>query len=349
MLETVAPQQPLNIEHPFVVLGGFGYDERRNATLTGFVRSLGHTAIDPLPNPSLDDAPKGYTVRYSDGTQRIVRRQFTYLLAPKPEVILISSQQQEERGEELNTHIERQVEQQGSKSTKVNVIAQSADAQNTLIAARRRPELFNSIALVFPAGMVKKRTVTEYTRAMIKGAVRHRGDKHLPDHSDDFEASTRVESLRARRAERRFAKSGGFAVAASVAVAYQNELLTELRQREDAPSVSLVLALKDSIMQPERLIESLNSANDVDCIHITNTKHGINGSKKMLDDILKLFPVMEEIKAKHKTAQDIGPLAERVSFAKDVSDNDRQRIIGLVRQLDARSTFKPPHLATSLT
>lgn len=314
-------------ETPFIVAGGFGYDERRNGVASDYIQSLGHTALPPLQDPNLDRIPKAFTVKTIDGSERVVRRQQAYFLAPKPEVTLVVSQFQEQRADDLITHIEEQ------GSTPVNGVFQSADAQNGLIAAHKRPDLFKNIVLAFPASLIKKRKSTEYTEQMIQGAIKHRGDKHRPLPSDDFEASTRSKSIRELRRERRFGKSGGFAVASSVTVSYQNDLLTELRQTENAPGVALVLGLKDSMMKPDRIIESLNSPDDVDCIFITNSKHGWNGSKKLMDHTLSLFPAMDEITAKRRAGQDIGLLSQRISFAEDVSSADRQKIIEVANRL----------------
>jgi hypothetical protein len=318
-------------ESPFIVAGGFGYEKKRNGVASDYIKSLGHVALPPLHDPAVARAPKTFTVQTDDGATRTVRRQLTYFLAPKPEVTLVSSQYQERRADDLIAHLEEHTQ------APVNGIFQSADAQNGLIAAHKRPDLFSNIVLAFPAGLVKKRSSTEYTRQMLKSAVRHRGPKHRPDRADDFEATTRLKSVREKRKERRFSKSGGLAVASSVAVSYQNRLLTELRQDAGAPGVSLVLGMRDSMMKPERIIESLNDSNDVDCIFITNTKHGWNGSKQLMDQILDLFPAMEEIKAKRRTGQEVAPLAHRISFAEDVSAVDKLRILTLVNQLDKKS------------
>lgn len=317
---------------PVFFSGGFGYEEKRNGVASDYLRSLGHTALPPMPNQNLNDTSNMYTVRLEDGSEKSVPRQLTYFLAPRPETKLISSQTQEKRADELVEHIE----DQGSEP--VNGIFQSADAQNGLIAAHKRPDLFKNVILAFPAGLIKKDNVADYMPRMIKGAIKNIGNKHTPAESDDFEASTRPSSLMERRAEKRFKKTGGFNVASSVAVSYQNELLTELREQEDAPGVSLVLGLKDSMMSPERIIESLNSANDVDCLLITHTKHGINGNKKIMDRILELFPVMEEIKAKKKDGEDVGPLSDRVFFTDPVSEEDREKIMERVRELEIKSS-----------
>lgn len=329
-----SPVQPVDSKTPVLIEGGFGHDHLTNANTTGHVRRLGYTALDPLADPSISDAPKGYRIRHADGRERTVSRLLTYFLAPMPEIALISSQQQEKRADEVIDHVKER------SSGPVNGIFQSADAQNGLIAAHRQRDLFKNIVFAFPAGLVKKRGVVEYTAQMLRGAVKYRGDKHVPHSSDDFELSKRAKSLRERRRERKFAKSGGTVVARSVAVAYQNELLHEVRQGADAPGVALFLGLKDSIARPDRVIESVISANDVDRIHITNTKHGWNGSKKMMNTILGLFEDMDEIMAKRKAGQAVGPLAARVSFAEDVSAGDRESILKLVRQLDARSGSK---------
>lgn len=326
------PETPPDTE--IIAYGGFGYDEERHQNLVNHIRVLGHTALDPLPDPDIDKAPKDYRVRTEDGYERRVPRQRVYLQAARPETTLITALQQEERAEELISHLETE------SSGAVNGIFQSADAQNGLLAAHRRPDLFKNIILAFPAGLIKKRSPTEYTRRMVRGAREHRGDKRIILPEDDFELPIRKNSLRERKAEQKFRKSGGFVVAASVALTYQNHLLHEMRQNENAPSVSLLLGLKDAMMKPERIIESLDSADDIDYVLITNTQHGLNGDTKLLNKALDLFPKMDETNAKRHPGEALGPLSERVLFTEDVADEDKDRILKLIRKLETRPSAK---------
>lgn len=318
-------------ETEIIAYGGFGYDEVRHQNLTNHLRRLGYAALEPLPDPDIDAAPTGYRIRTEDGQEKQVARQRVYTQATRPEVTLISSLQQEARADELISHIEAE------STGPINGFFQSADAQNGLLAAYRRPDLFKNIILAFPAGLIKKQSPVEYTRRMMRGAREHRGEKHVIPLEVDFEAGIRKTSLRERKDEQRIRKSGGFTVASSVALAYQNQLLHEMRENVEAPGVSLLLGLKDAMMDPGRIIESLESANDIDYILVVNRKHGINGDTELLNMALAMLPKMDESNALRRVGEDPKPLRERVIFSSDVVDEDKESILKLVHELEARS------------
>lgn len=324
------PEQP-----PISWLGGMGYDEAKNQHALDYFRDLGHPVVSALTDRNLDGAPKGYWIVTASST-RIVPRVVAYTQTAKPEVTLIASRQEEARADELIAHIE--AEGKGP----VTHFGQSADAQNAVLAAHKRPDLFKNVILLFPTGMIRKKYRTEYLREA-GHLLRDRSDKvpkavNPPD--NDFEAALRPTTLRKKiEAAKRLKRSGGYAVAASGIAATNNYLLNDLRQKEDAPGFAMVLGLHDKIGRPERFLESLVSANDVDYILITNTAHGTNGRKDLINELLALEAKLNARNAERKAAQtrgesfNPGPLSERLLFLADVPEAEQARLRTLARNV----------------
>jgi hypothetical protein len=93
-----------------------------------------------------------------------------------------------------------------------------------------------------------------------------------------------------------------------------------------APGVSLVLGLDDWMIRPERVLESLNSAEDVDYVLITDTPHGVNGRTDVMDEIMKLFPMMEQAKEARKHGDPTESLADRLIFSDTVTAEKREEL-----------------------
>src|SRR6266542_3560097 len=220
--EVVTPERS-----PISFAGGMGHNQERNQRITDHFRSLGHEAVEAMPNPDLRDVPEGYRVVSAEAGSQIMRRRNSYLETAKLDTILISSLQQEERAKELIAHLERQ------EKGPVTHIAQSADAQNAILAAYQRPDLFDKLVLLFPSGMVKKQVRTEYMRQVAQ-SFRRRGEKipkPVVGPDTNFETPTSPNSLRERfqsAREKKLAQkeSGGYTVAASAISAYSSRLLS---------------------------------------------------------------------------------------------------------------------------
>lgn len=302
---------------PISWLGGMWYDQEKNQNALTFFETLGRTAVSALVDRDSRRAPKGFRVVYATGSTRTMPRAAAYLRTTDPEMVLIASRQEEARADELIAHIE--AEDKGP----VTHFSQSADAQNAVLAAHKRPDLFKNVILLFPTGMIRKKYRTEYLREI---GHRLRGkDKEPPEVANpaenDFEASLRPTTLRKKvQAARRFKKSGGYAVAASGIAATNNYLLHDMRRQETAPGFSMVLGRRDRIGNPVRFLESLVSDDDVDYILITNTGHGTKGRKDLAKELLDLEARMNarnsERQAAHRQGNVFkpGPLRDRLLF-----------------------------------
>ena len=329
-----APEtQPLE-RNPLLFMGGMGHDVDRNEGIMDYFRSLGRPTLPSMPNPDIANAPRGYrVVSVNHDEPRIMSRPFSYLQVAKPDVVLISSLQQEARADELIAHIER--EGKGPAT----LIAQSADAQNAVIAAYKQPDIVDKLVLMFPSGMVKKQKRTEYTRQGFRGVL-ERGERAgkpviMPEthfEGTDHPASVLERFLLLQDKKRLLKDSGGYTMAASGTSAYNGELLHGLRHENHAPGVAMVLGLKDKMMKAERILESLVAGDDVDYILFTNGGHGMKGDKAVAAEALKLTDKLEELRAERQAAQAngeefaLGPLRDRLLFMDDVPGKERDRI-----------------------
>lgn len=307
-------------------LGGMGYDREKHQTALNYFHSLGRTTLSAMPDPDMNSYPKGYRVVSTETGTKVMSRPFAYLETAKPDVVLIASRQQEARADELIEHIEHET------SEPVTHIAQSADAQNAVLAAHKRPDLFKNLVLMFPSGMVKKQSRTEYLRQIASSVREEKSEKDMIPPENDYEAMIRPTSIRERVKSGRFKKSGGYPVAASAIAAYNSHLLHETRQKENTPGVAMVLGLKDKMMRPDRIIQSLVSASDVDYILVTNTSHGINGRKDLATEVIQLSDMMDARNARRNTAHTQGEtlepesLAQRLLFMPDVPEDQREKL-----------------------
>jgi hypothetical protein len=199
---------------------------------------------------------------------------------------------------------------------KVDGIFQSADALNGLLAIRKRPDMFGNVILAYPAGLVKQPNPIKATLGVFRSGIRGKLSKYAVSTDNSFEDLT-------GRFRSRPKTAGGFVTAASVALSSQSALLSEVRQRPDAPRLSLVLGLDDWMMRPERVLGGLNSAADVDYVLVTNTPHGIKGRKDVMNGVLGLFSLMKGV--------GIGdaPLADRILFMEDVPSGRQRDIRGI--------------------
>jgi hypothetical protein len=324
---------------PIYFAGGHKYDQVRNGIVLDCIQGLGYPVVSPLADPVRDpySSSHDFTIRWATGHESPAGLLQAYRLAPKRFVTAITSWYQEERAQELIDHLESQ----GRK--KINGIFQSADAQNGLLAALERPDLFANLVLAFPSGLVKKEKMTEDQRRILKTMV---SGKRMTDKSSRADSFEPKETWRKAFIEKRRDKSGGSAVAASTAVAYQGALLSELRAKDNTPGVALVLGLKDTLFTPDRVISSLGCpAHDVDCILVTDTAHGMKGNREVMDKTLQLFSVMDEVKEKRRAGKDVNPLAERIFFTDGVGESDRERILDLVKKRQDE-VFQQPALGT---
>ena len=308
---------PLRDTSPVLFMGGTLHDNEKNRFALRFIEKNGRKVLAPLEDRLPSAAPWRNRVR-STGSDKIVSAPLALLEAPKEETEAIISLTQEARSDELISHVENETDA-------ITLIAQSADAQVATIAAHKRPDLFSKVVLVFPSGMDKKETTFAYSKQAVNELKNRKKSSKMPVNPENIFEDPKPSSLRelGKLAARRFQGSGGFRALSSTISGYQGGLLHELRQKKDAPVVSMVLGTKDMAMKPERIIKSLRSAEDVDFLLIVNSTHGIKGRKDLMEKIIEITDVMEAHSHARKSDEkreevfDLGPLEDRLIFIQE--------------------------------
>ena len=306
-------------EVPFYFAGGFGYGQQRNEKVLGYIASLGYKTVPPLPDPDLGESDARFHV-IEAGVEHSLSRQETMRLIARPAIEQSVAAYQRKRAEDLL------VELQGRE--RVNAIFQSADALNGLIAMHAQPNLFANAVLAYPAGIIKQPRPFKAARGVLKSVSVGRRRNHAV-----------TESFEDQKTMSRFGRSktaGGFVTAASVALSYQGSLLSEIREQEHTPGISLVLGVDDWMIRPERVLETLDP-DDVDYILVTNTPHGIKGRKDVMHEILKLFPMMEKAKQDRREGRITPPLVDRMIFM-GVSPRKESELRDIAYAIDLQST-----------
>lgn len=307
--------EPPKDTSPVQFMGGTLHDQPKNGTVLDYIESTGRPTLPPLPNRDTKGMP--WRTRIHTGqADEVVPAPRALLRTTDEEVTAITSLAQEARADELIESIEGQPE-------KVTLIGQSADAQPAIVAVHRRPDMFKNLILAFPSGIAKKQRRSEYLRQaatdISKGKAKEPELVIQPE--NDF--STPLPDSPAelgRLTIRRFKGSGGLRALSSTMSGYQGGLLHELRQGDNAPGVSMLLGTRDPVGRPDRIIESLKSADDVDFLLIVRSTHGIQGRKDLMNKVLELTDTMEARTQARKEAEargekfDPGSLADRLIF-----------------------------------
>lgn len=319
MKTTKAHETTITSQRPKYWAGGFTYDQRLNGEGMDYLTKLGYDVVPALSDPDIKKADKAYTLHRFDTPAQVSTKKIANV-ASKPQVLLNISNYQLARAKELIKNLDNH------GKAPVDAIFQSADALNGLLAMHERPDLFHNVVLAFPAGIVKQQHPAKSSINLFRTIYVNSLKKHKVPKESSFEPI---------RDSLRLPKAGGRVTVKSAAFSYQRPLLTNLRRRKYAPGVSIVVGTKDYIYRPDRIIESLGSANDVDFVLVTNSPHGIRGHQEIMNAILALFPKMEQLKAQHGDA--MKPLAERLVFMDDVPQTTRNKLIRAAAKVDARA------------
>lgn len=333
-VETIEPPKDKN---PVLYMGGTFHDNEKNGYALKFIESVGRRVLTPLANRITKRTPWRNDIHHEDGAKEVATGLKALREASEEQTKAIVAAIQKKRAQEVATHIEIQPE-------KVTVIAQSADAQPAIITAHESPELIDKLVLVFPSGVDKKEKTFAYSERAIEYARGDRPPKTVVDPENNFEgpkSSFRREL--GRRAWRQFKDSGGWKALISTISGYQGGLLHEMRQKEHAPAVAMVLGTDDLVAPPERVLKSLKSANDVDFLLIINSTHGIKGRKDLMEKILELTDVMEAQSQARQAAEARGEefiledLADRLIFLEEgpysVPKEEQERLRRLAQQV----------------
>lgn len=301
--------------NPVLYMGGTLHGEKENWLASELIRSKGRRIIAPLADRITKNIPWRNEI-HTDNGAKSVPGPGALLEASKKQTKAIVSAVQKVGAKELIAHLESQPEPE-----RVTVITQSADAQLTMIAAYERSELFGKLILVFPSGVDKKEETLAYSKRAAEYIRGEKASKTLVDPENNF-AEPKPNSRRklGKLAWSRLKSSGSWKPLVATISGYQGGLLSEMRQKEDAPSVAMVLGTNDLVAPPDRVLKSLKSADDVDFLLIVNSTHGIKGRKDLMDKILELADVMEAQSQARETAKahgeefDPGSLADRLIF-----------------------------------
>lgn len=302
-----SPQSTIDTT-PLYIAGGFKYDQERNEQLAARCRTLGHTVLPALPNikDSIID-PKSCIVGFDDGTEKIASRWEAYRLGSRDDVGFVISGLQLLRARQLNEHV------RNLSKDPINVIAQSADFQYALLAALEEPELYKNIVGAFPASVHRRPSLFGYQAMMLNRKLRSRGQgKPVSD-------ETMLESIK----KRRYTRSGGMAVMASVGVSYAPRHLAELHKKPSAPGLAIVLGVHDSTILAREVVRSIDLVQDVDLCVVTNSRHGVKGNDDMLKMMLGLFPRLNDITASRIDERSVDAV---LHFADDVCAIERNHI-----------------------
>lgn len=313
MTEQAIDHQPQPSEYSFYFGGGTGYSERRNNDVARRIgATIGRKIIPALTEPT--QFPPEFTMNVN-GIERTVSRKLAYDLAHGADVLWSISHFQRERATELLAHLTHETPE------KVDAVFQSADALNGLIAANDDPSKFHTIVLAYPAGLVQPHNIKKAgLKVGFQDAVTRLKRKHRK--------AKREHSFEDRRRQR---QKGRFTIISSVGLSKQNHPLHELRSKENAPGIAMVVGTDDVMLAPERVIASLESPNDIDIMLVVDTPHGINGRKDILGQTLDLFEQVEAV----RHGDSARSLAERIRFAPDVTEARRQAILAVADERQA--------------
>jgi pimeloyl-ACP methyl ester carboxylesterase len=339
-LEPIVEQvpEPPKDTSPIQFMGGTLHDQPKNGDVLSYVESTGRTTLAPLPNRNTKGMPWRTRI-HMDQADEVVLAPKALLRTTDEEVKAITSLAQEARADELIESIEGQ-------SERITLIGQSADAQPAVVAVHRHPDRFKNLILAFPSGVAKKQKRSEYLRQAAAQVARGKATEPKPVIEPENDFSTPLPESPAelgRLTMRRFKASGGLRALASTMSGYQGGMLHELRQNEHIPGVSMVLGTRDAVGRPDKIIESLKSADDVDFLLIVNSSHGIKGRKDLMDRLLELTDMMEARTQARQAAKErgeefeAGSLADRLIFLEDeayrVSEEEKERLRALARQV----------------
>lgn len=316
---------------PVQFIGGMQHDQSKNGTVLSYIQSTGRITLSPLPNRDTKGIP--WRTRVHTGrTDEVVVSPKALLRTTDEETTAITSLAQEARADEVITALEGQPE-------KVTLIGQSADVQPAVIAVHKRPDLFKNLILAFPSGMPKKSKRSEYLRLAASKIAEGKNINPKPviePENSYYPPMPTSASELGRLAMRRFKGSGGLRALASTMTGYQGGLLHELRQRGNAPGVSMLLGTRDWVGRPEKVIEGLKSADDVDFLLIVNSSHGLKGRKDLTGRMIELTDMMEARSQERKAARvrgedfDPGSLADRLIFLEEgpykVSEEEQEKL-----------------------
>jgi hypothetical protein len=304
---------------PIYGSGGFGYGAARNDRMLAYIGSLGYETLPALPDQAARMADTRFTISIG-GLTKVVSWRQAIRYSSSQQVEHLSSNYQQEKADRLI----KMLEEKGQSN--INAIFQSADAINGIKVLEQKPNLIGSAILAYPAGLIAQPRLLKTSIEAVRG-----GWKAVPRSPSVAEENFFILDDGSRTAKARSASS--FAVAASAALSDHSSLLHEIRSRDEAPGISLVLGTRDPLFRRERVLASLQSPEDIDAIVITGDPygtHGVGGRKTEIKSLLELFPVMEAARnARREGLNTIEPLTSRMIFLGEVAVKKQQELLAV--------------------
>jgi hypothetical protein len=211
---------------------------------------------------------------------------------------------------------------------RIDAVLQSQSAGHGIIAAYAAPEKFGNIVLAYPGGLSGKRKGFIPGR-LVRDMFARR--KHRPLPENDFRDPSRPGQLKSLRMQ--FKMPGFREDAKALRHMHLPEMLHSLRQKQNAPGVTLVIGLNDGVFKLKDYFRNLVSAADVDRIVIIPGGHAIGGRKDVLAKILEQLTIADRAKP-HEAHK---PLRERIVFPSDISPRIARKIVKFADAVDRRS------------
>jgi hypothetical protein len=303
-------------EHPFVFMGGIGYDEERNQRVGQVAMALtGHSNILTIPDePKVgrkEDGPIA-VFRDSDGVEEELKVEAAMKRLADPAEVRFT-RLHERRAEMLIEEIAAA----GGQS--VDAVFQSGDTSTAILAMHKQPGLFRNVALLDPSSIIKLPPRYQYLReewssgnlqACLRKGKARQGLEEFEDR-----ATRREKWVRVKRTTR-----GGNMDATYLS--YQAQMLHEVAQSDESPNISIVASRYDHAYPPERIVQSLVRLDDIDHFYITDSRHRLGGKQNKLK---------ETIEALGRKSDNTGSFLERVHFADSITEDYRKKITEIIR------------------
>lgn len=165
-----------------------------------------------------------------------------------------------------------------------DAVGQSVGALRVELAAHKAPERIPNMVKAYPAGVIKP-DPGRIASSGLRYAKAWRSHLRIVG-EDTLGASLRVPqpSFSGQKLPRDTLTEGE-----TVLLSHQSDILHSLRARENAPFVALVAGENDFIFSPERILEGLKAAGDIDIMYVTPGLHAIGRRRKVMDKIMSLL------------------------------------------------------------
>lgn len=279
-------------EHPFIFMGGVGYDDERNRrTANAIIDLTGHSDIVTTPNIPTNSSEYDTVVFVdNDGKERELPGRIALKQLEIDTAQARYTRLQESRAEQLITNIETA----GGKP--VDAVFQSADTSVGILAMLKRPDLFHEVILLDPSSIIKLPPRLKYLKEELRNGnilalLRHRKgpEENTQMHNNEPQTSFRERlAERVHKAKKTLGtrKSG---ITSASYVSYQASMLHDISQMDNAPKVSILSSRFDHAYNPLRLLDALISLDDINRFFISNSRHGLAKKPNKLEQLASIF------------------------------------------------------------